>query len=151
MTWLHKFWEGVLKPLFQRPRLVQFAALCTRGDDPDTQVLLVTSRDTGRWIIPKGWPIDGLNGAQAAAQEAWEEAGVRTAEVDPEPVGSYCYGKVRKSGVIDPVCTTVYRLRVTDLADEFPEMHERTREWVSPQEASERVHEPELKKLLLRI
>lgn len=52
----------------------QTAALCTH---PQTgQVLLITSRDTGRWVLPKGWPMRGRSMAQAALIEAWEEAGV---------------------------------------------------------------------------
>ncbi|MGV6802839.1 MAG: NUDIX hydrolase [Ruegeria sp.] len=147
-NWLHKFVEGFVKPLIQRPRRVQFAALCTRGAGPRTQVLLVTSRDTGRWIIPKGWPIDGLSGPETARQEAWEEAGVRTADVETDPVGQYTYGKVLKNGTVDPVVTTVFRLRVTELVDDYPETDQRTRDWVSPQDAAERVREPELKDLL---
>ncbi|MEN9850080.1 MAG: hypothetical protein RL128_243, partial [Pseudomonadota bacterium] len=54
----------------------QYGALCWRMHRGKVEVLLITSRDTGRWVIPKGWPIDGLAPAQTAAREAWEEAGV---------------------------------------------------------------------------
>lgn len=145
--WLRNTWEGFLKPLFRRPLRVQVAALCTRGDEAQTEVLLITSRDTGRWIIPKGWPIDGLDGAGSAQQEAWEEAGVRKAETDPEPVGLYTYDKILKDGSAEPLLTHVYRLRVTELADDFPEAHQRRREWVSLQEAAQRVREPQLQAL----
>ncbi len=149
--WLHNFWEGFVKPMFRRPLRVQVAALCTRDDGSRTEVLLITSRDTGRWIIPKGWPIDGLDGAGSAQQEAWEEAGVRSATADREPLGQYTYGKVLNDGSVEPLLTHVYRLRVTELADDFPEARERTREWVSPTEAAGRVAEPELQNLLRRI
>ena len=58
----------------------QFGALCFRRSKTQkagVELLLVSSRDTGRWIIPKGWPMDRETPAAAAAMEAWEEAGVR--------------------------------------------------------------------------
>ena len=51
----------------------QFAALCYRIKRGKVQVLLVTSRRTKRWIVPKGWPMEGRTPADSAAQEAWEE------------------------------------------------------------------------------
>ena len=70
----------------------QFAALCYRVKDGKTRVLLVTSRGTGRWIIPKGWPMDGKTPAETAAQEAWEEAGV-TGKVQDMCLGLFSYRK----------------------------------------------------------
>lgn len=150
-NWLRRFLDGIVKPYFRRPRRVQFAALCTRRTGSQTEVMLITSRDTGRWIIPKGWPIDGLTGPETARQEAWEEAGVRGADVEVDPVGQYTYGKILKNGSIDPVLTTVFHLHVTELADDFPEAGQRIRDWVSPHEAAERVHEPELQELLRKL
>lgn len=135
-------------PRDRHPRQVQFAALCTRKNGKDEDVLLITSRDTGRWIIPKGWPIDGLDGAETALQEAWEEAGVSKAKAEKEPVGNYTYDKVLKDGTALPVLTSVYRIRVSELADKYPEAHERERCWVSPKVAATRVDEPELRDLL---
>ncbi len=148
---LRDIWEEVARPLFLRPRRVQCAALCTRETNGQIEVLLITSRDTGRWIIPKGWPIDGLDGAGTAKQEAWEEAGVRAASVDPEPVGQYHYDKILKDGSAQPVRTSVYRIHVADLADDFPEAQQRTRSWVTPDMAAERVAEPELRDILRMI
>ncbi|WP_425342943.1 NUDIX hydrolase [Rhizobium etli] len=64
--------------LFRREAIEQFAAICYRkvGDNL-VEVLLITSRDSGRWIIPKGWPIAKLAPHQVAEREAWEEAGVK--------------------------------------------------------------------------
>jgi 8-oxo-dGTP pyrophosphatase MutT (NUDIX family) len=149
--WLHNIWEEVARPLILRPRRVQFAALCTRNTNEGVQVLLITSRDTGRWIIPKGWPIDGLNGAQTARQEAWEEAGVRARTVQEKPAGKFAYEKILKDGSAQPVLTTVFRIEVQDLAEDFPEKGQRTREWVSPTTAAERVHEPGLRDLLRQL
>ena len=67
--------RDVVGPMFRRPRSLQVAALCHRRTKAgQKEVLLVTSRGTGRWILPKGWPMRGKSDAQAAAQEAWEEA-----------------------------------------------------------------------------
>ncbi|SDW15823.1 8-oxo-dGTP pyrophosphatase MutT, NUDIX family [Ruegeria halocynthiae] len=149
--WIRNIWEEVARPLFQRPRRVQVAALCTRKTGPGDDVLLITSRGTGRWIIPKGWPIDGLNGPESALQEAWEEAGVRAAGVPKEPVGHYSYDKKLDDGSAQQVVTSVYHIEVSDLADEYPEADQRTRCWVSPKVAAERVQEPELRDLLLQM
>ncbi len=145
---LQRIWDEVGRPMIKRPKRVQVAALCTRQTKSGHEVLLVTSRDTGRWIIPKGWPIDGLDGAGTALQEAWEEAGVREAKAKKEPVGHFTYDKVLKDGSIEAVLTSVYHLRVTKLLDDFPEADQRQRSWVTPKIAAERVDEPELKALL---
>lgn len=71
-------------------------------------MLLITSRDTGRWILPKGWPIDGLDGAGAALQEAWEEAGVTKADIRSDPMGIFDYDKGLGEGLTVPVTTQVY-------------------------------------------
>lgn len=150
-NWLSNIWEEVARPLVQRPKRVQVAALCTRKAGPDDEVLLITSRGTGRWIIPKGWPIDGCNGPETALQEAWEEAGVRASEVQKEPVGQYSFDKTLDDGTAQQVVTTVYRIHVSDLANEYPEADQRQRCWVSPDVAAERVQEPELRDLLLHL
>ena len=146
--WLRNIWEEVGRPMFLRPHRVQFAALCTRMMDGQPEVLLVTSRDTGRWIIPKGWPIDGMDGAGTARQEAWEEAGVKAKSVDPDPVGQFTYDKILKDGSPQPVLTNIYQIQVDSLSDDFPEAGQRERAWMSPQTAAERVREPELQDLL---
>ncbi|UUV06897.1 NUDIX hydrolase [Ruegeria sp. YS9] len=150
-AWLQNIWEEVGRPLFLRPRRVQFAALCTRVHDGQDQVLLITSRDTKRWIIPKGWPIDGLSGAETALQEAWEEAGVRADAVHDEPIGQFTYDKILKDGSAQPVLTNVYRISVRALADDFPEADQRERSWFSPAEAATLVQEPELQALLRKL
>ncbi len=148
---LQKLWNEVGKPLFQRPERVQFAALCTRRTETGEDVLLITSRETKRWVIPKGWPIDGLDGAETALQEAWEEAGVRATSFDKTPIGHFTYDKILKDGTSQAVRTNVYRIPVTELSDQYPEAHERQRCWVSPKVAAERVNEPELRDLLLHL
>lgn len=128
----------------------QYGALCWRMHRGKVQVLLATSRDTGRWIIPKGWPIDGLTPQQTAVQEAWEEAGAK-GMVSDAPIGRFTYGKVRKP--MPPlICqVTVFGLRISGLEDKFPERKERRRKWFDAAKASGKVTEPDLRALLRKI
>ena len=126
---------------------VQVAALCHRKGAKGREVLLVTS-SRGRWILPKGWPIDGLSDGDAALQEAWEEAGVKDATAKAEPIGSYAYDKTMGSGLPVPVEALIYSVRVQGLESEFPEAGQRELRWVSPTEAANLVDEPELKSIL---
>ncbi|MEZ5750968.1 MAG: NUDIX hydrolase [Paracoccaceae bacterium] len=137
-----------MSPAFRRPEFVQTAALCVRQGADGPEVLLVSSLTSRRWIIPKGWPMDGRTLAEAAAQEAWEEAGIR-GTVSPESMGSFGYRKLVKGGVPIQCRCEVYRIDVTEVAANWPEKKERERRWLSPAEAAARVEEPELKALLL--
>jgi 8-oxo-dGTP pyrophosphatase MutT (NUDIX family) len=136
--------------MFRRPPRQQYAALCYRVKKKgnEVEVLLMTSRDTGRWVIPKGWPMNGKCSYEVAAREAYEEAGVRGA-VEHETLGAYSYPKVLKDGLKVTCKVQVYALEVTDLAKNFKEKGERTIEWVSCDEACKRVREPELRELFL--
>lgn len=145
---LRKAYDSVLAPLLRRPKRLQVAALCLRDRGQAKEVLLVTSRDTGRWVLPKGWPIRGKDAPGSALQEAWEEAGVREANMNGSPVGSYGYDKRLDSGLELPVEVQVYEAEVTDMSEDFPESDERTRKWVRTDEAAEMVNEPELQALL---
>lgn len=145
---LKKAWTEMVQPILKRPRNVQVAALCYRETAGRTEVLLITSRDTGRWILPKGWLIDGLDGPQSALQEAWEEAGVKDGDLTTDPVGSFDYDKRQEGGYDIPVEAKVYKVRANTLADEFPEADERTRKWVSPSDAANMVQEPGLQEIL---
>ena len=131
--------------LGRRPPALQVGALCLQ---PDTgRVLLVTSRGTGRWIIPKGWPMTGRSAAGAALREAWEEAGV-CGRAQESPVGQYAYNKKQGRGLGIPINVQVYLIRVTGLDDDYPEAGERERKWFTPAEAADLVDETELKALL---
>lgn len=140
--------NSVVAPLLRRPKRLQVGALCYRSDGAGKKVLLVTSRDTRRWVIPKGWPIDGKNAAESALQEAWEEAGVKSAEVGDELLGTYDYDKELKSGLPVRVETLVFPVKVEKLSDTYPESGERDRKWVTPQAAANMVREPELQDIL---
>lgn len=125
----------------------QIAALpVRRAADGGLEVLLVTSRETRRWVIPKGWPMTHLSDPEAASVEAWEEAGVQGA-ASPDVIGTFGYDKRRPKGNI-PVVVEVYRLDVTTIADTWPEAQERQRAWFRPADAALLVQEPELQALL---
>jgi 8-oxo-dGTP pyrophosphatase MutT (NUDIX family) len=98
--------------------------------------------------LAQGWPIDGLDANSAAAQEAWEEAGVKPANINPDPIGTYDYEKRMDEGGTVSCETQVYAIEVDHLEDEFPEASERTRKWVSPAEAADLVDEPGLQDIL---
>jgi uncharacterized protein len=113
----------------------------------ELRILLVTSRDTGRWVVPKGNPIFGLPAHSAAAMEAEEEAGVR-GTVDKQPIGSFHYFKWRDERTYDVADVTLYALRVRRELAKWKEQGERKRRWMTRDEATEMVDEPELRSLI---
>ncbi len=126
----------------------QIAALpLTRDKKGKLQVLMVTSRDTGRWVMPKGWEMDGEKPWDAAAIEALEEAGAE-GYISDKVLGVYRYPKILKGGEIMPVEVRVYPMVVERLRRNWKERGQRTRRWFSPKAASKRVDEPDLSKLL---
>lgn len=127
----------------------QFAALCYRMKKDKIQVLLVTSRKTKRWIVPKGWPMDGKTPADSAAQEAWEEAGVIGTPKDI-CLGLFSYRKVLEEGDDDslPCVAMVYPVKVKRMETKFPEAGQRARRWMSRKKAAQLVSEPELARIL---
>ena len=134
--------------LGRRPPALQVGALCLQAETGS--VLLVTSRGTGRWIIPKGWPMDGRSVGGAALREAWEEAGVR-GEVEETAFGRYSYDKKLTKGLSAPVEVQVHLVRVEGLDKNFPERKQRQRRWFTPAEAAELVDEAGLARLLRRL
>ena len=138
-----------IKLLVRRPDHLQVGALCYTYKKEKLQILLITSRGTGRWIIPKGWPMRGKHECLAAQQEAWEEAGVTSGEINSEMIGKYRSKKILPTGVGLNVETLVYCYEVSELSKEYPEKHQRKRKWFSPKQASKKVVEPELKRLIL--
>jgi 8-oxo-dGTP pyrophosphatase MutT (NUDIX family) len=129
----------------------QFGAVCLRtGSQGRIEILLVTTRETRRWTIPKGWPIKGLKPHEVAEREAWEEAGVK-GRAKKRPLGYYTYLKTLADGNKAPTMVEVHLLAVDKVSDKFPECRERTIEWMSPVEAATRVEEPELKGLLVAL
>lgn len=141
-------WDSVVQPLLKRPPALQVAALCYRARKGQVELLLITSRGTGRWIIPKGWPIDGRDGPGTALQEAWEEAGIKVGRVSSAAIGQFAYGKRLENNAVVPCLAEVYALRVDKMSNDFPERKQRRRKWVTPKRAAKMVDEPELKELL---
>ena len=128
-------------------RKKQVAALPVRRDKKGAlRVLLVTSRETRRFVIPKGWPWRGVKDYKAAAEEAREEAGI-LGKIGKKPIGSYSYDKRQRKGAV-PVTVDVYLLEVEEELDAWPEQDERKRVWVTPAKAAASVDEPELAEII---
>ena len=142
-------WDHALRPLTSRPPALQVAALCHRKGKNGTEVLLVSS-SSGRWILPKGWPIDGLTAAESAQQEAWEEGGVEKARADEAGAETIQSEKRFEDGLTIPCEVKVFPVKVKKVARDFPEKHRRKRLWVAPERAAEIVDEPALSDALRR-
>jgi uncharacterized protein len=119
--------------------------------DGEVQVLLVTSRGSGRWLIPKGNIDDGLTPAEAAAKETYEEAGIRGRIVTDTPLGFFTSFKTLKTGEERPVTVEVYALLVDRQLKRWPEAKQREACWMSATEAANSVKDPGLALLLLRL
>nr|WP_281501240.1 NUDIX hydrolase [Aliiroseovarius sp. S1123] len=124
----------------------QFGALPFRIHDGKVEFLLITSRGTGRWIIPKGWPMDGETPAGAAATEATEEAGVE-GQLYHQVLGFYAYDK-GFAGERLPCVVAVFPLKVKKQLKAYREKGERRRKWVSRKKAAQMVSEPELRQII---
>jgi 8-oxo-dGTP pyrophosphatase MutT (NUDIX family) len=136
-----------------RPRQ-QYAALpLAMAADGQCRVMLVTSRETRRWVIPKGWAEKGMAPHALAAKEAYEEAGLE-GEVDPQPLGRYRYAKLRrgkKATKVVPCEVVVFPLAVARQLADWPEKGQRETRWFTPAEAALLVQEGGLVTLLLRL
>jgi 8-oxo-dGTP pyrophosphatase MutT (NUDIX family) len=131
----------------REPRMQAAALPWRRTAEGGLEVLLITSRETRRWVIPKGWPMKGLNSARTAAREAFEEAGVK-GEPAKRKLGVYHYDKRLRSGRLQRVRVSVYALKVSGERSVWPEAGQREKLWTTPQAAAELVQEPELAELL---
>lgn len=135
------------KKKHRKRRLRQVGALVYRcGAETGPEILLMSSRETGRAVIPKGWPMRGKSDAKAAAVEAWEEAGVR-GRVGRRPVGTYRYWK-RLDDHFRLLRVDVFPLRATAADADFPERGERRFAWLPQSEAALVVDDPELGALI---
>ncbi|HMK90489.1 MAG TPA: NUDIX hydrolase [Methylocystis sp.] len=124
----------------------QYAALPWRLKD-GPEILLLTSRDTRRWVIPKGWPMKGRKPFATAALEALQEAGL-LGKIDRKPLGAYHYRKRLKNGAALFCRVDVFALRVTRQRRNWPEKNQRTTQWFSYEAAAEEVAEEELQTLI---
>lgn len=137
----------MIDPSQETARDRQVAALCYRTS-PRLEILLVTSRETRRWVTPKGWPMPARADHAAAAVEAFEEAGV-DGVIHERSLGVFSYDKVLKSTEIRAVTAALYPLEVVVMRADWPERGQRDRRWFTPAEAAEAVQEPDLARLIL--
>jgi 8-oxo-dGTP pyrophosphatase MutT (NUDIX family) len=129
---------------------IQFAALpFHEGDTP--RVMLLTSRETRRWVIPKGWPMPGRKPCQVAKQEAFEEAGLIGKLVSKQPVASYHYTKILSPSEQMLVEVQVFLLRVEYQLDDWPEKLQRETRWFEPREAAALVDEGGLGEIIRQV
>lgn len=145
-TWQHSV-DRVRRFLGGVPPRTQVAALPWREKEERLEIMLITSRDTGRWVLPKGWPEGEEEFHQAALREAAEEAGLR-GTISTTDAGRYFYGKCLKSGLERRCEVYVFPLKVERVENKWPEKGQRIRRWFRPDEASAKVREPDLAELL---
>ena len=133
---------------FGRPR--QFGALPWRiGELGTREVMLLTSRGTHRWVIPKGWPMKGRKPAEVASQEAYEEAGLIGRIVSKRPIGNFHYEKrLAKRAILCEV--RVFLFRVERQLDDWPEKNARETKWFDAEEAADLVEEGGLAEIIGR-
>ncbi|WP_173932968.1 NUDIX hydrolase [Chelativorans sp. Marseille-P2723] len=116
----------------------------------DIEILLITSRQHKRWIVPKGWLVSGRSQFLSAALEAFQEAGV-IGEVYPHPIGDYKYTKAWDDGTFQNRRVTLFSLHVRGTLINWPERADRKRRWVTFEEALQLIAEPDLVRLLQKI
>ncbi len=137
------------KAAAKRTTGIQYAALPYRVSGETIEILLITSLTTHRWIIPKGWPMNGHEPSVSAAREALEEAGV-SGEIEKTAIGHYHYFKQVKNSFNLPCKVDVFPLKVTRERKTWPEKDERQRRWYAVPEAAAIVEEPELRCVILK-
>ena len=134
--------------MFLHARTIQqVAALPFVRIDDRFEVLLITSRERGRWLLPKGWPSNSRSLAESARREAEEEAGV-IGTLHDRSIGTYTYSKLMPKGYAVPCAVFVYPLQVRQHSLTWPEKAQRKLRWCSLAEAADVVDDRELGRLL---
>jgi len=141
--------ECSLSRTVSRASNIQYGALPWRHTSAGLRILLITTRTTRRWIVPKGWPIEGLAPHESAAREAFEEAGVQ-GKVGDEMLGAFNHRKQLKTGQVIACRVHVYPLEVTETHDEWCEKEDREIQWCSVEEALAQVSDPALRRLIAK-
>lgn len=136
-----------LRRWLARPHALQVAMACLRDGPDGPEVLLVRTLDSGRWILPKGWPMKGRSLVEAAAQEAWEEAGAR-GRVMPAEVARIAAEKRTRDGLDLPCELVIFVMRDTVLDETYPEAGRRKRQWLPLDKAARKAQSPELRDLI---
>lgn len=137
--------------LFSSERRQQYAAICYRQSKAADgyEMLVVTGRTSGRWVLPRGWPMEGKAPHQVAEREAFEEAGIK-GKADKQPIGHYTYAKQIGDGRVVPCLVEIYAVKVEKIVKNYKEHGQRQRRWVSFTEAQNLVEEPELRGLIMQ-
>ncbi len=158
IEWLAEYEQGGMSKLKQRPISLpgaektalrtQFGALGYRIQRGKVQVLLITSRTNKRWVLPKGWPVDGATPIEAALREAHEEAGIE-GKVTGNCVGIYSRTKSLGKKKDLPCIVAIYPLKVTRLLSDYPEKSQRKRKWFSLKKAAAAIDQPELRQIVM--
>ncbi len=130
----------------KRELRTQFGALCYRIRDGKVQVLMITTRARKRWIVPKGWPMDKATPGEAAAREAFEEAGVE-GKITSNCLGIYSYTRDVEGDNL-PCVVALFPLKVKRLHAIYPEKGQRKRKWMSRKKAAALVENPELSQMI---
>lgn len=138
--------KGAKKDTRSKRSRTQYAALPYRRDET-IEVLLLSSRETGRWVLPKGWPMKGRKPRAAAEREALEEAGI-VGKIGKAPIGVYHYVKRMKNGTAQRCAVTVFPLKVKRQRKNWPEKGERNYRWFPLAKAAKAVEEPELRDMI---
>ncbi|MDK9720328.1 MAG: NUDIX domain-containing protein [Rhodospirillales bacterium] len=134
----------------KRRNLIQYAAMPFRQGQGEPEVMLVTSRETKRWILPKGNPKKNTKSYMVAAEEAFEEAGLK-GRASQKPFYTFDSIKRLKSGKQVPCRVRVFSLAVKKQAERWPEKGERERAWMSFAEAAHNAGEAGLVLLFLEL
>ncbi len=130
---------------------VQYGALPYRFTSMAAlEILVVTTRQSRRWIVPKGWPIKRLTPSKSAAREAFEEAGVR-GKIGARAIGNFTYKKTTGQTADDPDYEVkIFPLLVKRQSSSWPEHGQRVVQWVDPEKAISLIREPELKSIVAK-
>ena len=142
-------WLQGLLGWFYTPARLQIAALCMRPGETETEILLVSTRDTGRLILPKCWPEADKQDYETAATEAYEEAGV-VGKADPCALGTFSSYKGRSDGSKIRTRVLVFKLQFEKQLNKFPELGQRQCIRLPFSEAVHRANENSLKRFLRR-
>ena len=136
-------WVRGLTAKLKKPLRLQIAALCFREGGKEPEILLVSSRQRGRWILPKGWPEAGRKHFEVAAIEAYEEAGA-IGVPDKRPLGMFKSFKGLSDGAKLATRVVVFKMHVDRMLKKFPEKGQRKVRWVPVSKAIDMVDEPTL-------
>lgn len=142
-------WLQALSGLIVKPARLQIAALCYRPGDTEPEVLLVTSREKGRLILPKGWPINDKPAPETAVIEAYEEAGI-VGKVSKSPVGRFRSFKGLSNDLKIRTSVLVFKIKVDKVLEDFPEVGQRQLHWLPLSEAILQADELALRRFLKR-